>query len=112
MVAYRDANTLLAQAFTAWLNSHLRKREIQVEDITKDFEDGLSLIAVMEVDCCATKGRGSSLKVMRCLQLLTHESVGKYKKEPKNQIHKMNNLNIALALARKHVRVTCDGTAL
>ena len=37
------------QTFTAWCNSHLRKRGMKVEEIDEGFRDGLKLIALLEV---------------------------------------------------------------
>jgi actinin alpha len=37
------------KTFTGWVNSHIRKRNLVVKDITKDFQDGLKLIALLEI---------------------------------------------------------------
>lgn len=37
------------QTFTAWCNSHLRKQNIQIENIEEDFGDGLKLMTLLEV---------------------------------------------------------------
>ena len=34
--------------FINWINSKLRCRKIQIEDVGRDFNDGLKLIALME----------------------------------------------------------------
>lgn len=39
----------LAQTFTAWCNSHLRKAGTQIENIEQDFRDGLKLMLLLEV---------------------------------------------------------------
>jgi len=37
------------KTFTAWCNSHLRKVNVQIEEITEDFRDGLKLMLLLEV---------------------------------------------------------------
>ena len=37
------------KAFTAWVNSQLRSRELKIEDIKTDLSDGVMLIALMEI---------------------------------------------------------------
>ena len=37
------------QTFTAWCNSHLRKVNVQIEEIDVDFRDGLKLMLLLEV---------------------------------------------------------------
>lgn len=37
------------QTFTAWCNSHLRKLNVQIENIEQDFGDGLKLMGLLEV---------------------------------------------------------------
>merc|ERR1739844_675131 len=37
------------KTFTAWCNSHLRKVNVQIEEIDKDFGDGLKLMLLLEV---------------------------------------------------------------
>ncbi|XP_004208576.1 alpha-actinin [Hydra vulgaris] len=37
------------KTFTAWCNSHLRKVNVQIEEISRDFSDGLKLMLLLEV---------------------------------------------------------------
>ncbi|XP_027038747.1 alpha-actinin-like [Pocillopora damicornis] len=37
------------KTFTAWCNSHLRKINVQIDEIDQDFSDGLKLMALLEV---------------------------------------------------------------
>lgn len=37
------------KTFTAWCNSHLRKVNVQIEEINEDFRDGLKLMLLLEV---------------------------------------------------------------
>ena len=37
------------KTFTAWCNSHLRKAQASIEDISKDFQNGLKLMLLLEV---------------------------------------------------------------
>eukprot|EP00128_Syssomonas_multiformis_P006864 Colp12_sorted_trinity150504_noHs@23769 len=63
------------KTFTAWCNSHLRKAGMAIEDIGKDFGDGLKLIKLLEI--------------------IASERLSKPEKV-KFRIHKITNLNIAL----------------
>ena len=42
-------SVLFSQTFTAWCNSHLRKVDKKIEEIDRDFCDGLKLLALLEV---------------------------------------------------------------
>lgn len=61
------------RAFTKWVNSHLKRRGLMVEDISKDLSDGVKLINLYEA--------------------ISEESLGKYYKEPKMKFHQIANLN-------------------
>lgn len=37
------------KTFTAWCNSHLRKRRLEINEITEDFRSGLKLMALLEI---------------------------------------------------------------
>jgi len=37
------------KSFTTWVNLHLSKESMEVKDLTKDFEDGIRLIKLIEV---------------------------------------------------------------
>ncbi|EGD78759.1 actinin [Salpingoeca rosetta] len=37
------------KTFTAWINSHLRKRNLEVKDVAKDLSDGRNLLALLEI---------------------------------------------------------------
>ena len=41
--------TTTKKTFTAWHNSHLRKAETQIEDISEDFRNRLKLMFLLEV---------------------------------------------------------------
>lgn len=64
------------RAFIGWINHHLKKRKMEVEDPEKDFADGVRLINALE-ELCKTK-------------LPPHDP------KPRVQIQKVQNLNIAL----------------
>jgi actinin alpha len=68
------------KAFTAWVNSHLKSRDIKLVNIQTDLCDGVALIALMEVV-------GSTEEVPL---KLARPSKGKMR------IHKIQNLNVAL----------------
>ena len=50
------------KTFTAWVNSHLKREGMEVEDLSKDFGDGVKLIKLIEV--------------------ISEEPLGKYKLKP------------------------------
>lgn len=64
------------RAFTKWVNSHLRKRSIQVEDIIEEFETGVPLIHLYEV--------------------ISDESLGQFYANPRMKFHKIANLNLVV----------------
>jgi len=71
--------------FTAWCNSHLRKINESINDITKDFRDGVKLIKLLEVI--------SNEKLPAC-------------ERGKMRVHKINDVNKALRfIASKGVRL-------
>lgn len=75
------------QSFTAWVNSHLDKVGMHVDDLADGFKDGLKLIKLVEV--------------------LSGEKLRKPEKG-KMRLHHIQNINIALeAIASKGVRVCC-----
>jgi hypothetical protein len=75
-----DANAtrtrMQKKTFTTWVNLHLKKTGTKIEDLKNGFEDGVSLIKLIEV--------------------ISEDSLGKYKAEPKSRIHKVENINVAL----------------
>eukprot|EP01126_Amoeba_proteus_P003380 TRINITY_DN11120_c0_g1_i6.p1 TRINITY_DN11120_c0_g1~~TRINITY_DN11120_c0_g1_i6.p1 ORF type:complete len:1550 (-),score=454.30 TRINITY_DN11120_c0_g1_i6:80-4675(-) len=64
------------KTFTRWVNSFCVKRGFEVQDITKDFGDGRLLIRFMEA--------------------LSGDDLGKYNTAPKLPIQKIQNINVAL----------------
>lgn len=64
------------RAFIGWVNHHLKKRHMEVEDPEKDFADGVRLINLLE-ELCKTK-------------------LPPYDPKPRVQIQKVQNLSIAL----------------
>jgi len=64
------------KTFTAWVNSHLKREGLEVSDLSKDFSDGVKLIKLVEV--------------------ISEETLGKYKQKPTNKFDKVNNLNLPL----------------
>eukprot|EP00771_Trimastix_marina_P001280 gnl/Trimastix_PCT/234.p1 GENE.gnl/Trimastix_PCT/234~~gnl/Trimastix_PCT/234.p1 ORF type:complete len:1093 (+),score=551.24 gnl/Trimastix_PCT/234:33-3281(+) len=79
------------KAFTGWVNTHLSKRGLRVEDVEQDFKDGLNLVALVEIISGET---------------ITHN------KRPRMKYHQMENLNFALAEIGKALRVTCSADNL
>ncbi|KAJ5079339.1 alpha-actinin-2 [Anaeramoeba ignava] len=64
------------KTFTKWVNSHLSKRKLQIEELDKDFEDGLKLIALLEI--------------------IGDEKLSRYNKNPRLRIQKIENVKVAL----------------
>jgi len=60
------------KSFTTWVNLHVSKVGMEVKNLTKDFEDGIRLIKLIEV--------------------ISEESLGKYNPAPKNKFEKVANL--------------------
>lgn len=85
------------KAFTAWCNSHLRARELKVNDVEKDFCDGVLLCQLMEIVGNVTLPKPARGKL---------------------RIHKIQTLNHALTFIKdKGVKLIgigaeeiCDGT--
>lgn len=85
------------KTFTKWCNMHLGKRGQKIEDISKDFCNGLYLISMLEI--------------------IGAEDLGKHNKNPKMRIHNIENVNKALGyIASKGVKLwgissedICDG---
>tara|TARA_B100000524_G_C23404982_1_gene282006 strand:- start:249 stop:533 length:285 start_codon:yes stop_codon:yes gene_type:complete len=61
------------KSFTAWVNLHLEKVGDQVSELTSDFDDGVKLLKLIEV--------------------ISEEDLGKYIKKPINHFQKVENLN-------------------
>lgn len=64
------------RTFTKWVNSHLRKRSMQVEDLIQDLESGVPLINLYEI--------------------ISDEKLGKFYTDPKSKFHKIANLGTVL----------------
>ena len=79
----------LAQTFTAWCNSHLRKVGVQIKEISEDFREGKTLISLLEV--------------------ISGEKLPKPEKG-RMRVHKVNNVQKALDfIASKGVRLAGIG---
>lgn len=78
------------KTFTAWCNSHLRKVGVQIQDLDKDFRDGLNLLKLLE--------------------LISGDKVPPAEKKGKMRVHKVNNVNKALQfIGEKGVRLAGIG---
>ena len=55
------------KTFTAWVNSHLKREGLAVEDLSKDFSDGVKLIKLIEI--------------------ISEDTLGKYKQKPVRGSH-------------------------
>jgi len=61
------------RVFTNWVNSHLRKRNLKVENLVTDLETGVSLIHLYEI--------------------ISDETLGKFYPNPVSKFHKIANLS-------------------
>ncbi|KAF2430326.1 alpha-actin-like proteinin [Tothia fuscella] len=68
--------TVQQKTFSKWLNSKIKAREVQIQDLVKDLSDGVILIHLLEV--------------------LSNESLGRYASKPKLRVQRFENVNIAL----------------
>jgi len=77
-------------AFTAWMDETLKKRNMEVKDLSVDLCDGLKLINFFELLC-------------------GHQMTEKYDKVPTNRIQKINNLSLALRFMERNCGVRNPG---
>jgi len=78
--------------FTRWANAYLRMRKLKIKELTTDLQDGVILINLLEI---------LSGEQMHC----------KWRKEPKMEIHKRENLKTAFEFMSKHgLRLTNIGS--
>jgi len=64
------------KSFTTWVNLHLKKCGLEVTELKKDFADGISLLKLIET--------------------ISEESLGKHNKKPISKFQKVENLNLPL----------------
>ncbi|KAG9200222.1 hypothetical protein G6514_007435 [Epicoccum nigrum] len=68
------------KTFTKWLNSKIKVRDVEIEDLITDLSDGINLIHLLEV--------------------LSNESLGRYASRPKMRVQKFENVNKSLDYIR------------
>jgi len=79
---------LHSKTFKAWINSHLKKRNLRLEtELETDLADGVLLIQLVE-------------------QLSGETCTEKYHKAPKSAIQKMENVTMAINFVKKFVQVS------
>ena len=80
---YRDAEwkRIQEKTFTRWCNQHLRKVNVVIENMEKDFGDGVELIYL--------------------LQILSGKSLGRFNKKPRIRAQCLENVELALAFIKK-----------
>lgn len=87
-----DWEIVQERAFTAWVNGVLDRLQMSVTDITEDFADGIKLVHFLE--------------------LLSGKKVGKkLELDKKTDIHKIQNVFLALQFAEKEMDVKAEGVA-
>jgi len=77
-------------AFTAWMDETLKKRNMEVKDLSVDLCDGIKLINFFELLC-------------------GHQMTEKYDKVPTNRIQKINNLSLGLRFMERNCGVRNPG---
>ena len=65
------------QTFCGWVNMHLAKRKLRVNNLEEDFKDGVKLIVLLE-------------------ELNGEKIEGRYYKNPKSKPYMLDNLHFAL----------------
>jgi Ca2+-binding EF-hand superfamily protein len=65
------------KVFSRWANKYVKERGLTVEDVTKDFKDGVKLINLLEI-------------------IGKEPMPGKWKAEPKNDFAKLENITLAI----------------
>jgi len=75
------------KTFRAWINSHLRKRSLVVNNLFTDLKDGINLIHILE-------------------QLSGEKCTGKYNKTPKMDVHKLENITIAVDFCKQFFNIS------
>ncbi|KAL6061886.1 alpha-actinin [Balamuthia mandrillaris] len=78
------------KAFKNWANYYLKERNLQIQNLEEDLKDGILLINLVEI--------------------LTGKSVGRYNRNPKLKVQKINNINLALDAIRnsRHLHVSAS----
>eukprot|EP01087_Luapelamoeba_hula_P014168 TRINITY_DN410_c0_g1_i1.p1 TRINITY_DN410_c0_g1~~TRINITY_DN410_c0_g1_i1.p1 ORF type:complete len:534 (+),score=148.52 TRINITY_DN410_c0_g1_i1:95-1696(+) len=75
------------KTFRAWANSQLRRRNLKIENsLAESFHDGLMLLNLVEV-------------------LSGEKCTAKYHREPEKDIHRLENITIAVEFLKKFVQV-------
>ncbi|KAF2004441.1 alpha-actin-like proteinin [Amniculicola lignicola CBS 123094] len=78
------------KTFTKWLNSKVKAREVEVNDLNTDLSDGIVLIHLLEV--------------------LSNESLGRYASRPKLRVQRFENVNKSLDyIKRRGIQMTNIG---
>ena len=72
---------LIHLAFTNWINNQLKQRGLSISNLDSDFSSGENLICLLEI--------------------IGDESLGRYTKNPKLRLQKIENCNKALDFIRK-----------
>jgi actinin alpha len=65
------------KVFSRWANKYCQQRGLKVDDVTKDFKDGVKLINLLEI-------------------IGKEPMPGKWKKEPKNDFARLENITLAI----------------
>ena len=78
------------KVFSRWANKYVQEKGMKIEDVTKDFKDGVKLITLLE-----TIGK--------------EPMPGKWKKDPKNDYARLENISLAIQYITKTKNVRLVG---
>lgn len=76
-----DRTKIQIKTFTRWVNTHLADKDLKIDDLSKDFSNGVLLIEL--------------------IQIISGKKIKKWKKKPKMMAQKLENLNKALTFVKK-----------
>ncbi len=80
-----DWKRIQKKTFTRWCNEHLKVQKMFIDDLAKDFSDGVRLVVLLEV--------------------LSQKKIGRYNKKPRVHAQKMENVEKALDFIMKKERI-------
>jgi filamin len=94
--------------FTRWVNMELAKRDMKVQKLKTDFRDGFTFIMMYfnsSFFCIV------GVALCNLVEILSEKKVGRFNRNPRNQMQKIENIHLALTLIqRSGVRLVNVGT--
>jgi hypothetical protein len=91
------------------LNSKIKAREVEIQDLVKDLSDGVSLLLVA-LALWRAMLTPHQVILIHLLEVLSNESLGRYASKPKLRVQRFENVNIALDfIKRRGIQMTNIG---